>query len=43
MKHTLEGMNSRPGDTEEHIGDLEKQNSGYHTVRTAKIKTNFKK
>ena len=43
MKHTLEGMNSRPGDTEERIGDLEKQNSGHHTVRTAKIKTNFKK
>lgn len=43
MKHTLERMNSRPGDTEERTDDLEKQNSGYHTIRTAKIKTNFNK
>ena len=42
MKDTLKGINSRLGDTEEHISYL-KQNNGHHPNRTPKRKTNVKR
>ena len=39
IKNTLEGMNSRLSDTEEHISDLE---DGIVEIKTAKRKPNLK-
>ena len=42
MKDTLKGINSRLGDTEEHISYV-KENNGHHPNRKAKRKTNVKR